>query len=209
VGTLLLLERVGLLHTNLMSHFWPIAMTGGGAAMLSSRGRGHPFAYLLIAFGVMIETQRAGWLKFRLWELWPLWLIGWGLLLLWRTRTGCAGRWTEAEDNRLSEMAIFGGVSLRSTARAFTGGNLMAMFGGVEVDFTAARLAERPVVLYADAVFGGVALRVPADWRVTMRGTPLFGGFEMKALPPAAGAGPEQHLVVKGLAMFGGVEVKN
>lgn len=212
LGSLLLLERMGLLQTNLLRHFWPLVMMAAGAAMLSRRGGVHPFGVLLIASGLMFELQKLGWLRFRVWDLWPLWLIAWGILLLWRARSAgrCEGRWTEADDNQLSEWAIFGGVSLQSSARHFAGGNLMAMFGGVEIDFRSAHLAEGPVVLFADAIFGGVELKVPPGWRVTVRGTPIFGGYESKALPPAETPGiPEQHLVIRGFAMFGGVEVKN
>jgi hypothetical protein len=56
-------------------------------------------------------------------------------------------------------------------------------------------------------MWGGIEIYVPRDWHVTVSGFPLLGGFEDKTYQqPGEASG---HLVVKGMAVMGGVEVKN
>jgi hypothetical protein len=60
----------------------------------------------------------------------------------------------------------------------------------------------------ANALFGGVDIRVPDSWGVSIRGVGIFGGFDdlSRARDPQPG---KPTLVVTGTAMFGGVSVKN
>jgi hypothetical protein len=53
---------------------------------------------------------------------------------------------------------------------------------------------------------GGVEVRVPEDWTVETRGMAVLGGFEDKTRRPLD---DRRKLVVTGLAVLGGVEVKN
>jgi hypothetical protein len=57
------------------------------------------------------------------------------------------------------------------------------------------------------AMWGGIEIRVPDDWTVVSRVTPVLGGFDDKTRPsPGAGA---HRLVIRGFAIMGGIEVKN
>jgi hypothetical protein len=57
-------------------------------------------------------------------------------------------------------------------------------------------------------VFGGVEVKVPQDWLVINRITPIFGGVEDKTSHPVGGLASKK-LVLRGCAVFGGVEIKN
>ncbi|MCP5112925.1 MAG: cell wall-active antibiotics response protein, partial [bacterium] len=105
--------------------------------------------------------------------------------------------------------AAFGDARLVSKSH-FQGGEVLAVFGDYELDLRHARLAADEVVLRANAVFGGVEIKVPPDWDVLMRGTPVFGGFEDKTVPRAEDPTVKRPLlIVKGTAMFGAVEISN
>jgi hypothetical protein len=52
-----------------------------------------------------------------------------------------------------------------------------------------------------------VEIRVPRDWNVKVEGTPIFGSLENKCVGPESVNAPQ--LLIKGSAIFGGVEVKN
>jgi predicted membrane protein len=212
LGIVLLLERFDVLPTNLLRHFWPLVWMVVGALLLAS-GRGpvaQAWGVVLLVYGAATEAARAGLIRFRFWDLWPVWIIALGVFLLWRAlRPPSVDPDTvELMESQVSEYAVFGGGERILAARNFRGGNFTAVFGGHEVDMTRVSLQNGSAVLYADAIFGGVTLRVPQTWRVTVHGSAVFGGIENKALPPSAGA-DEQHLIVKGTAVFGGIEIKN
>jgi len=63
-----------------------------------------------------------------------------------------------------------------------------------------------------DAVFdifvmwGGAEIKVPEDWEVVTRGVPVLGGFVDNTRHIA---GAQKRLVITGMAIMGGVEVKN
>jgi predicted membrane protein len=212
IGTVLLLERFGVLPTNLLRHFWPLLWMVVGTLLIAS-GRG-PFAQawgvLLLVYGATTEASRSGLIRIRFWDLWPVWLIALGVFLLWRAlRPPTANRdEVELARSHVSEYAIFGGGNSIVATNDFRGGNFTAVFGGHEVDLTRAEIKNGAAVLFTDAIFGGVTLRVPSTWLVTVHGPAVFGGVENKALPPSGGVS-EQHLIVKATAVFGGVEIKN
>ncbi len=56
-------------------------------------------------------------------------------------------------------------------------------------------------------MWGGIELRVPEDWTVELRGTPLLAGFVDKTRQPSVPT--EKRLVIRGVALMGGVEIKN
>jgi hypothetical protein len=99
-------------------------------------------------------------------------------------------------------LAIFSGFKKRLATPGWTKESAVAVFGGGELDLTAAPPGEG-AVLTAVAVFGGIELVVPAGTRVSMSGFGLFGGRAIEVEP---GDGPELRL--RAVAVFGGVEVR-
>jgi hypothetical protein len=53
---------------------------------------------------------------------------------------------------------------------------------------------------------GGGVIRVPETWAVSMRVAAFMGGHSLKA---REGSQPTKTLIVKGIAIMGGVEVRN
>jgi hypothetical protein len=153
-------------------------------------------------------------------EMWPLFLIGLGLLLLVQ-RTGefhlkfpdplSTGPATRVADaGALKIDAIFGGAKRVVTSQDFQGGEVMAMFGGVELDLRQAGMAADSAILEINAIFGGVELKIPRNWSAVVQGTGIFGGYADNSFQPDPAQGPGvKQLIVKGVAVFGGVDVKN
>jgi hypothetical protein len=82
--------------------------------------------------------------------------------------------------------------------------------GAVELDFRGSTIVTSPAILDVFALWGGIEITVPPEWRVDVRGLPILGGFENKARTSVHDAGaPEQVLVIRGTALMGGVEIKN
>jgi hypothetical protein len=116
--------------------------------------------------------------------------------------------------SRLSAFVVMGGVKKRSDAQDFQGGDAFAFMGGCEIDLREASMKDGAVVFDSFVLMGGVEIRVPEDWAVDNRGLALLGGFEDKTRSggwSSEGRPVEakKRLILTGLAIMGGVEVKN
>lgn len=110
----------------------------------------------------------------------------------------------DQESDEVALVAIFDGVALKSRAKAFRGGSMLAWFGGVAVDLREAQLAP-DARISAHSLFGGIAIRIPRGWRVESTAKALSGGVAIDAPDPDDPAAPT--LALDGFALFGGIAV--
>ncbi|MFF9148774.1 MFS transporter [Streptomyces sp. NPDC014861] len=82
-----------------------------------------------------------------------------------------------------------------------------SMWGGGRLDLSEARYAEQETVIRAVALFGGTEIVLPDDIEVEVRGFGLFGVFGKRGARKHNKPGTPRVLI-KGLAMFGGVVTK-
>ncbi len=212
VGTVLLLERFGYLRADDIFDFWPVILILVGASKLfvpGDPGR-RVFGGLLVLIGSGLLLHQMGYVYLEWNLIMPLGLIALGVALIlrtrWRAKPSEAG---SRNTSTLNEWAIFGGGKLINNSSSFQGGEVLAVFGGYDVDLTEAKI-NGEVVLQANAFFGGVEIRVPQDWNVILKGVPILGGYEDKTRSRRREmVANDQVLVVKGIAMFGGVEIHN
>jgi len=109
----------------------------------------------------------------------------------------------------IDDIAIFGGGTKIITSENFRGGNVTAIFGGSEIILKGCKLAEGTNVIDILAVFGGSTIVVPSDWNVVLNVTPIFGGFSNKSIKdPNKIIDTSKTLIIKGLVIFGGGEIK-
>jgi predicted membrane protein len=119
------------------------------------------------------------------------------------------GGWTQAPEGELRLLALFGGGK-RRVQGDFKGGDMLAMFGGYEVDLRNATMSGDQVVINANAIFGGFEIKVPETWSVIMQITGMFGGHEDSTRVPDPRLVPNpKRLIVRGVTVFGGLSVKN
>jgi predicted membrane protein len=114
--------------------------------------------------------------------------------------------------NRLRESSVFGSLNRRVQTQQFEGGKVDAVFGSISLDLTEATIAppDHTAILKVDAVFGGVEITVPRTWRVVMNTAAVLGGCDDRTIPPRPEPGVETPtLVIKGSAVFGGIEIHN
>jgi len=114
------------------------------------------------------------------------------------------------ERDFIDEVSVFGGGDRIVTSQNFKGGRLLSIFGGSKINLMNAKLADGPQIIDTLSVFGGSTLVVPAGWTVRVEVVAVFGGFNDKR-ERLHNIVYDQHtmLVVKGLAIFGGGEVKS
>jgi predicted membrane protein len=111
-------------------------------------------------------------------------------------------------EEKIMVTAVFGGVTKKVMSKKVTGGEVTAIFGGAEIDFTHADF-DQTVILNVTAVLGGVGLIVPAHWTIKHEVSALFGGVDDSREMPTGGSDPNKVLVLRGTAFMGGIEIKN
>ena len=79
---------------------------------------------------------------------------------------------------------------------------MVAFMGGFDIDLRDADIEGNEATITVNALMGGGVIRVP-DWAVSMRVAAFMGGHSLKA---REGPQPMKTLVVKGMAIMGGVE---
>jgi predicted membrane protein len=212
-GTILFLDRQGLIRASeIFPVFWPVALIAVGAfnLALARTGSGRVWGGILTAGGIAFLLDHLGYARISFGTVWPVALIVFGVLLIWRSVEGAPARQPVKSADALNELAVFGGGELKSDASDFQGGEVFAVFGGYQIDLRKAAMREGEAVIHANALFGGIEIRVPQSWSVLVKGIPLLGGYTDETSHPSPGDGAEiKRLVVKGFAMFGGVAVKN
>ena len=207
LGGLMLLDQADVLDAGaIIADWWPVMLLVLAALELLARPARRITAAVFAVLGVVLLTATTGLLTASAWALvWPTLIILLGLWLLLRAGRGSGIEGTATHDGDFDVTGVFSGRKVASTANPLRHGNATAVFGGVELDLTGARIDER-ATLEVVAVFGGVDVRVPPGWRVELDGPAVFGGLENHAPPPADPAAPT--LRITATAIFGGVEVK-
>jgi predicted membrane protein len=215
IGTIFLLNNLGIVKAGHFWQFWPLFLIFAGFVKLADPSR-RAWGAILLFFGVLLQLNQLGFGRFSWSELWPVVLIAVGAMAMWsalQARKMAEGLNTNNADPRttLNESAVFGGVQKRLNGKEFRGGQLQSLFGGIEIDLRDADIAENEAVLYANAIFGGIELRVPETWYVAARGQGIFGGYtdSTRYTGTSDPDKPKKTLIVLGTAVFGGVEIRN
>lgn len=101
--------------------------------------------------------------------------------------------------------ATFGEQKSDLSGQEFNGANLDAVFGSVELDISKA-IIKKDSIINANAIFGGIEIRVPTGVNIKVKSTPIFGGVSNKIRTDYNESLPT--LYINGVALFGGVEIK-
>ena len=216
IGVLFLLSNLHVFYFQDWWRYWPGILIAVGVIKLvdAQSNPGRVGGGVLLIVGGIFLGQSLGY--FRVADLWPLILIGVGLLLL-IDRTllvGNVGNWSKFAEKIQAksaghEAAVFGGGKRQFNGRDFTGGKFDCVFGGFEIDLRGANMIGDSAVLEINAVFGGAGVRIPSTWLADIRGTGVFGGFSDDTVAPRLDTPGLKRLIIKGGAVFGGVNIKN
>ena len=208
VGILFTLENVGVIDAHEYRHYWPVGLIAVGLLKLWQGSGGAMFGGFIFVFaGVWLLLQTMGIVTVSLWNLWPMLLVFAGASMVWRGMYGgSVERATADAYSTVSAMAVLAGVNRGNTSKTFRGGDLTAVFGGCQIDLRQAAI-EGEAVIDVFAMWGGIEIKVPENWSVSGRVTPILGGYEDKTRRVPDGT--NQRLLVRGLVIMGGVEIKN
>lgn len=211
LGVLFMLDNLGWVSAREVLRWWPVPILAYGLARMVGWGaRPHlPSGVLFTIIGSVLLLQSLQLLRTTVWDLWPLLLILLGISLVTgtlRRRTTPAGDQDDSSAT-LNATAIWAGMNRKVVAQDFRGGEITAIMGGHEIDLRPARLAGGRAALDLFVWWGGVELRIPEDWAIVVEAMPIMGAVVDDSRVPVGEV--RGTLVLRGLVVMGGVEVKN
>ncbi|HAQ21225.1 MAG TPA: hypothetical protein DCR40_18635 [Prolixibacteraceae bacterium] len=221
LGIILILERLNLIPESLADLLisWQMLLVGIG--ILSLIGGNRTAGTILIIIGGTFMIPELISVPHELRRIyWPLILVAIGIAILLRQRdhlkSGSADEPVpEVLDNNsfhtFDDFVIFGGREIFVNSQALAGGKATSIFGGIEFDLRKANLKPGGAVIDCVSVFGGCGFKIPMDWNVRNEVTTIFGAFTDKRGDTYSDKyyDPSKTLVIKGVSIFGGIEVKH
>jgi LiaF transmembrane domain len=213
IGAAFLLNNLHIVAFHELFQYWPVILIAIGLFRLvdSSQSNQRLVGAILILVGGFLLAGTLGFFYLSWGTIWPLLLIGAGLLMLVQRLSLNIGVTASADfsPKTLHESASFSGGD-RKIKGDFKGGKLDCIFGGFDVNMRQATMSADSAELEINAVFGGAEIKIPESWEVVMRGTGVFGGYGDETTHPDPRIYPNpKRLIIKGGAVFGGVNVKN
>lgn len=214
LGVLFTLDNLGAIEAGEILRWWPAALVAYGisrvAGLYCRQNLVAGIVFTLV--GALLLLREAGFPAPDPWALWPVLLVavGFSMVLgtLRRTReTGSTVAPGTEGDSTFSTFVMWSGIERKVGSLDFRGGDATAIMGGAEIDLRQAKMPGGRAVVDVMVMWGGVELFVPSDWKVTVEALPLMAGVEDATRAPAGET--RGHLIVKGLVLMGGVEIKN
>jgi predicted membrane protein len=214
LGVLFTLDNLGLLDAGEILRWWPALLVAYGISRLAGFccRQSTLVGVLFTLAGTLLLLHETDLIRLDPWDLWPVFLvvIGGSMVAgaMRRARGADAPVGPGADtDSTLSTFVMWSGIERKVVSLDFRGGDVTALMGGAEIDLRQAKMPGGRAVVDVMVVWGGVDLFVPADWKVTVEALPLMAGIEDATRAPAGET--RGHLVLKGLVLMGGVEIKN
>ncbi len=209
IGALLFANNLNLVSARQYWRYWPmLPLVIGIGKLVAGQSRGdRAFGIVLTIVGGSQLARVLGYWSPGPADVTAVSLIGVGIFFIGRGLLGRAEPESSTESSDwMSAFVLMAGLERSNNSQNFRGGDLTAIMGGCEIDLRQASL-RAPATIDIFVMWGGVELRVPDDWTVDLQGTPLLGGFGDRTRPPAMAT--EKRLIIRGVAVMGGVEIKN
>lgn len=214
-GLVLLLDQIEVLHNSrvleFLSDLWPLILVAVGVAKLRQNESGNNASgYILVILGAFLLLVTLGHGHFAD-LIWPAILVTGGIAIVLNALRQHRRVPPELQHSEhfTQGTAIFSGFKHRVMSQTFKGGELTAIFGGFELDLRQAAMEGDSARLDLFILFGGGEIRVPEGWDVQVQATAIAAGIDNKAaILPVEGSGNRPKLVITGIMLFGGAEIK-
>lgn len=218
IGGLLLLRNlnIGAVYIDKYIFRWEMIFIAIGIInLIAHKGKGPGLIFLLIGGGFYAHEYIHLPHNLNFWQLFvaAVFIIA-GFVMIFKRKTCCDSAkrtQTNITNDTIDELAFFGGGERTIVSDNFRGGKIMAIFGGSNFNLSRSKLAPGKVNIDVFAVFGGLKLIVPEDWNVKVSVVSIFGGISDKHRAPVPKdiQDDESVLIIKGLVIFGGGEIKS
>ncbi len=198
VGVILTADNLGVLNAQDFLRYWPAVVVVVGILKLFDVGT-RMVGILLIIAGSWILGWNLDLINFTIFDMWPLIMIAIGVMIVARA-FGVGPKSVFMPTNA----AFFGQKKVVEASKDYRGGHVAAILGGYVLDLTGADITNGPAVVEVLAIWGGIEINVPENWEIAGEVIPIMAGFEVKT----SGSDPRKQLIIKGLALMAGIEVK-
>jgi predicted membrane protein len=214
-GVLLTLDTVELVELSAALRFWPIGFHVLGLTILMRRADRHGrfWGILWLVVGTSLLLNSLGMARIGFWDLvWPLLIVLVGVRLIMRARGGGVASPIDAQEHRPNLVAVLS-ESKGSVTQTLTGASLTSVLGGCHLDLRQAAVAAGgSPVIDVFSILGGQEIVVPSGWTVVFDVVSILSGTEDKRLPTigdGALRATTPQIIVRGIAIFSGLTVKN
>ncbi len=216
IGAFLFADRFDIFPFNWNQYIftWQSLLIGIGLISLA-KNESRATGVVLIAIGGFFLTAKILGFHYPIrYFFWPTVFVAIGLILIFQRRyhhPKMGFSKGETDMDIIDDVAIFGGSEQKVTSKNFKGGKVTNIFGGSTFDMSDAVLAPGRNTLDMFCLFGGSKMIVPPTWKVKIEITAIFGGYSDKRrnAPREATELNESELVIRGVAIFGGGEIKS
>lgn len=204
IGTLILLNQMEIIPGNLwwlLRWYTILIVFGIYNLLIGRRGTG----IVLCAIGAVFLFDNLGFYNLNWSYVWPVALIGLGLLFIFRNSIGRSGI-ESVEDPHFDSTNVLGGGKIRVTGTPLKGGKITSIMGGSEIDLSKTAI-QGEAVIDVFTMMGGAEIRTPENWNVINEVTSIMGGFQDSRSIQPTKDGPT--LRIKGMTIMGGIELKS
>lgn len=231
VGLVALLDNTRIFDASALRPYWPMVLVVLGVVRLFS-WRSFFGSAALIFIGLLLTAQNLGYMHLHWRDWWPVLLIIGGASILLRSGRWGEQRWQHRQQRRQARWArrhgmvlpvgsgttpqvdnsdrvdlstTLGSLVLSNASQNFQGGELSAVMGSIELDLRDAAIAGDAALL-VKVVMGGIELKVPRTWAVSVRADHVLAGVDDRTVPPAS---PVARLQIGGEVVMGSVTIRN
>ncbi|RLD90980.1 MAG: hypothetical protein DRJ09_02575 [Bacteroidetes bacterium] len=224
LGAVLMFNTMGLVDWSVSTYIfsWKTLLILIGIVLITNKQR-KVAGTILISLGVAFWIPYIFDVNIRFHQVfWPLVLIGVGVLVISR-RGNIPGKpdfdkkkwkhhfggYSTYRDDFINDISIFGGGHKKVDSKHFKGGNLTSVFGGSEINMIGSEMDAEGCVIDVFTLFGGTTLILPNTWKVQIDTVSILGGINDKRRVASSELDKSKTLVIKGMVMFGGIEIKS
>ena len=221
IGISALFQQLGFWSLGyIISTWWPLILIGAGIRQLSGKPVSKTSGIVLIVLGGLFQMRKLDIITVSLARFfWPGIIIAIGVSMLVPSNLAKKNRESSKEDyefrksesdeDMVDNLALFSGLKTRNVSKSFRGGSLVAIFGGIDLDLRDAFIINNSARIDVTSTFGGVNIIVPPDWKIVVKGVPIFGGWSNQTRGKNYDNPDAPVLTVHCFVAFGGVDIKN
>ena len=209
LGVLWTLDNLGQIDASEILRWWPAVALAWGIMLLTGvSGRRRPGAgWVWTAIGAIAILRPLGIVAADVSLLWPVILIVIGVALMRRAWAAREEEGRVGGGPKLDASAFLAGAQRKIVTEAFSTVDINSVIAGTTLDLRSAKLVDGRGLVDVYAMWGGIVLIVPREWRVVCEVTPILGVFQDVTVVPDDPNAPT--LVVRGSVVMGGIEVRN
>lgn len=111
-------------------------------------------------------------------------------------------------DDYVKSTAVFSEVKKIIISKNFTGGEVVNIFGGTDINLIQADI-QAPVVIDIFQLFAGTKIIVPAHWKIHAEVVSVFGEVDDRRFIQDIPQDEQKTVYIRGTSIFGGITIKS